>query len=54
MMLTMDNFFGIPMLVSYLLGGETLKRAITYENAYGPLLVKIGMRPAPSQGASEA
>jgi len=54
MMLAMDNFFGIPMVVSHLLGGDALKCALTYENAYGPLLVKIGMRPAPSQGASDA
>ena len=40
-----DNFFGIPTLVTYLLGGATLTQSVAWETAYGPLLTKIGMRP---------
>ena len=48
----MDNFFGIPTLVGFLIGGGAFARTLTYDAAYGPLLTKIGMRPAASSGAA--
>jgi hypothetical protein len=43
MLASCDNFFGVPTLALFLVGGAELRSQVTWDAAYGPLHRKLGV-----------
>uniref|UniRef100_A0A7S2WUZ9 Cas1p 10 TM acyl transferase domain-containing protein n=1 Tax=Rhizochromulina marina TaxID=1034831 RepID=A0A7S2WUZ9_9STRA len=51
---SMDNFFGLPTLITRVLGGADLVGELTWEKAYGPLHQSLGIVPAATRASTVA